>query len=165
MYLEELGAVPFDLTEIISFLHDTPLSAWKYRGDPESYKTRVIRENSVAFPDDSVEGLLEVVGREFFPPGYTNRVVFSCVPAGESILPHTDDFGGDVQSASYHCHIPLITDERVIMGFPDQDREVHLKQGFLYTLDAREPHYVLNPTEIDRTHLLFAYFPHNGKLN
>ena len=100
---------------------------------------------------------------KYLTPGYTNRVLLSCIPAGEEILPHTDDFGGAVRSRSYHCHIPLITAPEIVMGFPERDIEFHMEPGHLYSIDETEKHYVKNPTRIDRVHLLFAYFPHKGK--
>ena len=102
------------------------------------------------------------VASYMFPAGYVNRIILSCVPAGERILPHTDDFGPEVQSQSVHCHIPLVTHPHVVMGHGEgsDEQEVHLLPGHLYILDATQRHWVRNPSPIDRVHLLFAYFPH-----
>ena len=136
-----------------------PLSDWTFRADPESYETLAIRESDKAFPKDEIQKILDSAS-SYLKPGYQNRVVLSCVPAGKGILPHTDDFGGAVRSKSAHYHIPLITDESVIMGIDGQ--EYHLKEGFLYLMDETKEHYVKNPSNIDRIHLLFAHFPHLG---
>ena len=109
------------------------------------------------FPWQQVRDVLDVVGSWEFGPGYYNRLVLSCVPAGEGILPHTDDFGAAVQQRSHHCHLPLLTHPDVVMGGPEGEQ--HLMAGQLYVLDATQRHWVRNPSLVDRIHLLFAYFP------
>lgn len=153
----------YDLGPLLETVKRIPQDAWTFRGDPESYKTKTVRESSPVFPKALVESLLSKAIDQYLPPGYTNRVVLSNVPAGEEILPHTDDFGHEVRSKSYHCHIPLTSPEGAVMGFPDRDEEVHMKRGVLYCLNETEPHYVKNKTKEDRIHLLFAVFPHKGK--
>lgn len=131
------------------------LSGWEFRTDPESYKTKVLRSGfSTGNLLDQVESILGA--------GYFNRVVLSMIPAGEEILPHTDDFGEEVRSISRHCHIPVVTDESIVMGFPSG--ESHLKLGGLYSMDETIEHYVKNPSLIDRIHLLFAWHPHDKEL-
>ncbi|TAL13927.1 hypothetical protein EPN95_04540 [Patescibacteria group bacterium] len=157
------GELPYDLTDLKEEVLAIPLSGWVFRGDPESYKTRTVSLGSPCFPSKSVSVLLDWVEKLYFQPGYTNRVLLSCVPAGEEILPHRDDFGEVVRNKSYHCHIPIITHPDAIMGYPDKGIELHMKAGHLYSIDETERHYVKNPSKMDRVHLLFAYFPHRGK--
>lgn len=157
--LTDHGAVSADgaldvLIDVVSLL---PRHAWTPRTDPESCDTLVIRENDAYFPGRQIRDLVDDVGRRTFGVGFFNRAVLSMVPAQKGILPHTDDFGERVQSKSYHCHIPLVTDPTVVMGGPDGEQ--HLKRGHLYVMDARCRHWVRNPSAIDRIHLLFAYFP------
>ncbi len=156
--LIEYGQI--DLHSLKEAVQAIPLSEWTYRVDPESFETRVIRENDGAFPKDEIQKVLDAVNN-YLPAGYQNRVVLSCVPAGKGILPHTDDFGEAIRSKSAHYHIPLITDLSVVMGI--EDIEYHLKEGYLYQLDETKEHYVKNPSNIDRIHLLFAHFPHQGE--
>ena len=156
------GAIEWDgFDDLVAEVKAIPLDGWTYRSDPESYKTRVVLEASPHFPKKGIEDLLNAAGAHFEESGYTNRVVLSCVPAGEEILPHTDDFGPAVRRASYHCHIPLVTHPDIVIGF--DSGPVHMKERSLYTMDETARHWVKNPTGVDRVHLLFAYFPHHGK--
>lgn len=142
------------LKEVVQLI---PLSDWKSRVDPESYETLVIRENDSCFPKAAIQKVLDDA-ISILGPGYTNRVVLSCVPAGKGILPHTDDFGEVIRKTSSHYHIPIVTDPSVIMGIDGQ--EYHLKEGYLYKMDETKTHYVKNPSATNRVHLLFAHFPH-----
>lgn len=157
--ITEYGKLDFDLGPLKEAVRS--ISNWKLRTDPESYKTRSIKQESQGFPKEIVQQLLDVA-LSCFKPGYTNRVVLSCIPAGEEILPHTDDFGEEIRNTSIHCHIPLITHPSVVMGF--DVGELHLKEGFLYAMDETKRHYVKNPSKVDRIHLLFAYFPHDKNI-
>lgn len=160
--IHEVGVLDTPLDRLVAALKACSYDAWIYRTDRESDKTCVIRAGSPAWGPlaENIATLLQEVETRFFPPGYTNRVLLSCVPAGEQILPHTDDFGSEVQRTSVHCHIPIQTHPDVVMGYGENNTEVHMQGGHLYILDATKRHYVRNPTTIDRVHLLFAYFPH-----
>lgn len=159
-----VGAMATSLTQLVASIVAFPKSSWTYRVDKESDKTCVVRLGSTAWESvaHEVDMLLQEVESRWFPPGYANRVLLSCVPSGEQILSHTDDFGVEAQEASVHCHIPLMTDPAVVMGYGIRTREceMHLQASHLYILDATQRHWVRNPSPIDRVHLLFAYFPH-----
>lgn len=160
--LVEYGPVDYDLGPLIRWAKALPEGLWKYRPDRESFTTKVVRENVPHFPKKEAEALIDAAQKQHLGPGVFNRMVVANVPVGAYILPHTDDFGADIRSRSVHCHIPLSTDPEAIMGF--DDGEVHLRAGFLYTMDETKTHYVKNPGRADRIHLLFAHF-HNGGLN
>lgn len=162
-YLTCYGRVNVDLSPLIQRVHSLPSDAWVSRGDPESYKTSAVRQGDKHWASvaKEIDQLLEATF-EYFEPGYFNRVVLSKIPAGEKILPHTDDFGDAIRKISTHCHIPLITHPDVKMGFTENRIEHHLKAGYLYTMDETVYHYVNNDSDIDRVHLLFAHFPHSG---
>jgi hypothetical protein len=54
-------------------------------------------------------------------------------------------------------HLPLVTDTRIQLHSWDltgAKASTHLKQFSTYYLDARKPHAVTNPTEVDRVHLV-----------
>lgn len=161
-FLTDYGSVPCSLEPLRAVLANLQESDWVYRIDPESYKTKVVSEGTPKFPRKVVDEIIQCC-EPYFGAGYWNRLVLSCVPAGEGILPHRDDFGVKVRDASFHCHIPLITSPEIVMGFPDHGEEAHLKAGHLYSMDETQTHYVKNPSSVDRVHLLFAYFPHEGK--
>lgn len=161
MHLSNVGEI-HGLSELVEAVRRIPFEVWTYRLDPESDKTRVVRENSPAFPLSLVLQVTEQAA-QYLGEGYSNRMVLSCVPAGEGILPHRDDFGADVRNRSYHCHVPVVTAPEAVMGFPQLGVEEHLEFGKLYVMDESHIHYVKNPSAIDRVHLLFAWFPHKGK--
>lgn len=151
--IKDWGELGVDMRPLATVIQAS--NGWVFRTDRESDTTRVIREGSEWMPD-----LSEVFGAcsELLPPGYQNRIVLSCVPAGKWILPHTDDFGEDVHRRSLHCHVPIVTDPRCLMGYGDSS--LHMRAGHLYTMDVTVRHYVVNPSTVDRVHLLFAHFPH-----
>lgn len=153
--LKHYGLIDYDFEPLIKEVQ--AIKDWIYRLDPESETTCVVRQGHKEFPEEIIN-LIDKAQKQFLEPGYSNRIVLSCVPAGKEILPHTDDFGADIENASLHCHIPLITSENIILGFDDE--AFHLEQGHLYTMDVTKRHYVVNPTQVDRIHLLFAHFPH-----
>ena len=164
MDLIDYGLIKVDLNPLIQRVRGLPSDVWEYRSDKESYETTAIREGTAGFKmvQEELSKVLVALDKHF-KPGFTNRVVLSCIPAGKSILGHTDDFGEKLRQTSIHCHIPLITHSSIKMGFgKENSREYHLKQGHLYSMDETIWHYVNNPSTIDRVHLLLAYFPHDG---
>lgn len=165
--LRSHGRLRWDLGPLTERVQALPLTAWEYRSDPESKTTRVIRPGMAAWREveDLVRDTLAAIETQCFQPGYFNRLVLSCVPAGEAILPHTDDFGDAIRRISLHGHLSLMTDPSIVMGFSQTGREVHLEAGHVYTLDETQAHYVKNPSGVDRIHLLFAYFPHSRDLS
>lgn len=161
--IEDFGKLDFELSSWIEDIKFIPKSAWTFRGDPESYKTTYIYSGSPHFPEEKMTRLIPLIEQKIGQAGYVNRVLLSCVPAHESILPHTDDFGTVTRSKSYHCHVPLITQPGIILGYPEAGLEAYLEPGHLYVIDETQKHYVTNPTDLDRVHLLLAFFPHMGK--
>lgn len=150
----DYGLLDINLDPLREAVQAIPRVQWERRQDPESEKTWKIRDVRPVFPKVLIDAALEAV--TCFGPGTTSRVVLSCVPAGEGILPHTDDFG-ETGTRSWHCHLPLTTHPDVVMGGPDG--ETHMHEGHVYTMDATKRHWVRNPSPVDRVHLLFAYFP------
>lgn len=92
-------------------------------------------------------------------PGAFNRVVLSNVPAHKGILPHTDD--RDI--LTMHGHLPILTHPDITLRYPQRQEAYHLKRGHIYRMDKNQEHAVENPTRLDRVHLLFAYWPHDGQ--
>lgn len=136
-----------------------PPDQWVNRGDPESYTTKAIRKDL----PPSTTSVLDWIERHLLVPGFFNRVVFSLVPSGEPIKPHTDNFGEEVRRASIHLHLPLITHPSVVLGFTGIG-EYHFKVGHLYSMDESYEHYVRNPSDVDRVHLLMAFWPHDKNI-
>ncbi len=160
-HLTDYGKLSVNLGLLKEKVQALPKEAWRSRIDPESYTTSAIREGDPCWKTfkKELDELLNSI-YEYLPPGYQNRVVLSMIPAGEKILPHTDDFGAEVQKSSIHCHIPLITHPDVKMGFTENKIEYHLEEGHLYSMDETILHYVNNDSDVDRVHLLFAHWKH-----
>ena len=164
--LKEYGVVQTNLDPLIERVRGLPKEAWEYRSDKESYTTAALRPDSIYWKEvkDLIDEVL-MTAEFYLKPGFQNRVCLSLVPAGERILPHTDDFGQAVRSKSIHCHIPLISHQDIKMGFgPDDTEEYHLEVGKFYSMDETIRHYVNNPSQVDRVHLLLAHWPHDGIL-
>lgn len=69
----------------------------------------------------------------------------------------TDRNAGTRDGQIVRFHIPLITDPAIKMHSWDlsgQERATHLEPWSCYYLDARKPHAVVNPTGVDRIHLV-----------
>jgi len=156
--LIDYGDVPMEvLAPLIRETQALSKARWVHRGDPESYETTAIRKD---LPSQTQE-VLGWIADHLLKPGFFNRVVLSCVPAGKKILPHTDNFGEPVKSQSIHCHLPLVTDPTIVLGF---ERGHHLEVGHVYRMDESQRHWVDNPSACDRIHLLFAFWPHDGNI-
>lgn len=69
----------------------------------------------------------------------------------------TDRAAGTRDGAIARFHIPLITDESITMSawnLKGRTRAVHLPPWSCWYLDARKPHSVINPSGVDRIHLV-----------
>ena len=69
----------------------------------------------------------------------------------------TDRAAGLATGQIARFHIPLVTHPDVVMhtwGLDGIERVTHLEAGRCYYLDARKPHAVVNPTDVDRVHLV-----------
>lgn len=90
----------------------------------------------------------------------TERVRLLKMNAGGKLGRHTDitdRAGGTKDGQIVRFHIPLITDPSIKLITWDLDgqrRERHLEAWHMYYLDARKPHAVTNPSNINRIHLV-----------
>lgn len=79
---------------------------------------------------------------------------------GGQLLRHTDitdRAAGVADGQVARFHVPLITDPRIVMHTWDLDgtrTATHLSPWRAWYLDARKPHAVVNPTGVDRIHLV-----------
>lgn len=71
-----------------------------------------------------------------------------------NILPHTD---GGWFVDTHRLHIPIVTDPDIL--FTIADKKVHLKKGWIYELNNLVEHSVLNPTDVERVHLMVDILP------
>lgn len=90
----------------------------------------------------------------------TERVRLLKMNAGGKLGRHTDitdRAGGTRDGQIVRFHIPLITDPSIKLITWDRDgqrREQHLAAWNMYYLDARKPHAVVNPSGVNRVHLV-----------
>lgn len=90
----------------------------------------------------------------------TERVRLLKMNAGGKLGRHTDitdRAGGTRDGQIVRFHIPLITDpsiQLITWDLDGQRRERHLRPWHMYYLDARKPHAVVNPSTINRVHLV-----------
>lgn len=50
-------------------------------------------------------------------------------------------------------HVPLVTDPRVTMRWPEDGEEHHLEAGWLYEVDYTKLHEIVHRAPVDRIHL------------
>lgn len=160
--LLDFGVVPDDLLDpLCEQIMALPPSSWVFRGDVESMETMKIRADVNVWLKEATKPIFTWMELHAIRPGGFNRIVLSKVPAQKQILPHTDDRDVD----KMHCHLPLITEKKVVLRYPQHKKSYHLKRGHIYRMDKNQEHAVDNPTMTDRIHLLFAYWPHDGNWN
>lgn len=74
------------------------------------------------------------------------------LPPGQGIPPHIDNVRGRGNTA-HRYHVPLVTHPLVTMRWPDDGEEHHLEAGWLYEVDHRRLHEIVNRSPIARVHL------------
>ncbi len=84
--------------------------------------------------------------------GETARAVLRRLSPHQSIPLHVDDWMP--QEADWRrFQVPLVTDPSVIMQWPDDGQELHLKAGWLYEVRFDRLHEVVNGWDGERIHL------------
>lgn len=94
-------------------------------------------------------------------PGRKQRVRLMRLAAGGGELTRhsdiTDREAGTKDGAIARLHIPIATDPRCLFRSWDlggRERRVHIPERALAYLDTRKPHAVINPSDIERIHLV-----------
>lgn len=101
----------------------------------------------IAFPlwlTDFVQSL-ELNGRATY-------AVVRKLPAYQGIPPHIDHGVPEINSG-HRYHVPLLTDSRVTMRWPDDGEEHHLEAGWLYEVDYTRLHEIVHRASTDRIHV------------
>lgn len=106
----------------------------------------------------------DVVLRDHFPQevrdlmasldlgGMTARAIIRRLAPGQSIPPHIDDWmPGEADWRRFQ--VPLVSDPRIVMRWPDDGQELYLAPGFLYEVRFDRVHEVTNGADVDRLHL------------
>jgi len=95
--------------------------------------------------------------------GHVARTRYAVLKAGEEIKPHLD-INTD---KAVRIHIPLITHPDVVIGTKGKKRtvETHMPaDGGVWFLNQAYEHWVKNPSDIDRVHLVVVVTGQNGIL-
>lgn len=95
----------------------------------------------------------EIIRKHYSPHGSIIRAVFAKLLAGMSIDEHYDDHPSF--AIGHRIHVPLVTNDDVIFSIAGQ--KFNLKEGIAYEVSNLDFHYVANPTEHDRVHMIFDY--------
>lgn len=105
------------------------------------------------FAPVAVPVMQEIIRKHYSIHGTIIRAMFAKLLAGMSIDEHFDDH--PTFSVSHRIHVPLITNDDV--RFVIADENFNLKEGIAYEVSNLDYHYVANPSEEDRVHLIFDY--------
>ena len=84
--------------------------------------------------------------------GELARAVIRKLAPGQDIPPHIDDWM-PAEADWRRFQVPLVTDPRIIMRWPDDAVEVHLEAGVLYEVRFDRLHEVINGSDKPRIHL------------
>ena len=91
-----------------------------------------------------------------YPNGELKAVMLAKLKAGYSIDMHVD--GAPQYYFLHKIHIPIQTNDHV--NFHIKPNDYQLKEGVAYEVNNLLPHFVANPSDEDRIHLIFEY--HNA---
>lgn len=84
--------------------------------------------------------------------GETARAVLRRLAPRQSIPPHIDDWM-PAEADWRRFQVPLVTDPRIVMRWPDDGAETHLAAGWLYEVRFDRTHEVVNGADVPRIHL------------
>ena len=131
---------PVDLAPVLGVLDSVSYfrsgQSGKYAADVQTKLPREMRE--------FVEGL--ELG------GTTARAVLRKLAPRQDIPPHVDDWMPK-EADWRRFQVPLVTDPRIRMRWPDDGVETHLEPGWLYEVRFDRKHEVVNEADCERVHL------------
>lgn len=84
--------------------------------------------------------------------GDTRRILFRKLGPRQGMPRHVDRWMRD-EADWRRFQVPLVSDPSVVMRWPDDGVEVHLKPGFLYEVRFDRTHEVVNGWDGERIHL------------
>ena len=84
--------------------------------------------------------------------GETARAVIRRLAPRQSIPPHTDQWM-PAEADWRRFQVPLVTDPRIVMRWPDDGVALHLAAGNLYEVRFNRTHEVVNEADVARLHL------------
>ena len=84
--------------------------------------------------------------------GEPQRMLLRSLPPGTKIPPHIDDWMPE-EADWRRFQVPIVSDPRVRMRWPDDGIDIYLEPGHLYEVDFSKTHDVFNGSNIDRIHM------------
>ena len=86
--------------------------------------------------------------------GPSSRGDLRKVPPNGAITPHRDmNVGKDER----RIHWPLVSHPDIKMIWPEEGVELHLVPGQVYEVNPHQLHTIVNPTSVDRVHLVLDF--------
>jgi hypothetical protein len=85
--------------------------------------------------------------------GHPHRQFCRLLPPRQGIPIHSDSWVLDRGLRLRRFQVPLVTDPRVIMRWPDDAVSMHLEAGWLYEVRFDRNHEVVNDSDTDRIHI------------
>ena len=176
-HVRELGPVPEALLEPLDRLlvnaRDTFLIENAHKpnkfGDFEKGTQHIIFKFPVSLQDhtrsafkpiwdkyrDAVQPIIDAITPQYgYANGTTCRIMLARLKAGAEIKMHID--GLPAADVPHKIHVPLITHPDIC--FKAEDEAIHLARGYAFEVNNKVLHGGINPTTIDRTHLIFDYY-------
>jgi len=104
---------------------------------------------------NTIEPIIESITPSYgYRNGRTCRIMLAKLKAGKEIKMHVD--GMPASDKPHKIHVPLVTHPEVC--FKAEDEAIHLERGFAYEVNNKVKHGGINPSPIDRIHLIFDYY-------
>lgn len=152
--LEESGLTPQQFARRMEKISDPSHPNYSPIADEKLYDKR--NDFCVGY----VAEVLDMIEKEI---GHVARTRYAVLKAGEEIQPHID-INTD---KAIRIHIPLITHEDVVIGVKGKHRvvEEHMPaDGGVWFLNQAYSHWVKNPSDVDRVHLVIVVIGQDGIL-
>jgi len=127
---------------------------WSYTWEP-SQKPESIKKYSLKTSEAQAQLDKICKDLEDFYSVKVMRLEFIKLLPYRNINKHVD--GGSSLGYARRCHIPIITNEKVL--FNVKDNSMNMKEGICYEINNVLLHSVENPTSLDRVHLIIDILP------
>jgi hypothetical protein len=97
---------------------------------------------------DVVDRALAILG------GENHRFMFRKLAPFQGMAPHTDAIMPE-EAGWRRFQLPLLTDPRITMRWPEDGEELHLEAGKLYEVRVDRVHEIVNNADVPRVHAQF----------
>jgi hypothetical protein len=134
---------PADILDALGALDRLNFFATNRGGPPEKFPCEVAMR---PFPPE-IEAVVQAVPFG----GRLARAIVRRLEPFQSVGAHIDTWMGDGDWRRFH--IPLVTDSRVIMRWPDDGAQVHLETGYVWEVNFSRLHEIVNGWDGRRVHI------------